>query len=151
MYKKILIGIDDSESAIRAAKKVIEMEKLNDSKVVAFHSVIHHLSEISPGFGFINGGSGAISLTIHEDYIKDGERILETFKKLFEDNNATIETRLVFDIAPEEYIKKAIEEEHFDLVVLGSKGHHSKLTRAFLGTVPDKVINNDLSDTLIIK
>ncbi len=70
MYKKILIGVDDSENAIRAAKKVIEIQKLHDSEVVAFHSVIHHLSEMNPGFGYLSSGTGAISLTIHEDYIK---------------------------------------------------------------------------------
>jgi nucleotide-binding universal stress UspA family protein len=151
MYKKILLGVDDSENAVRAANKVIEMQRLHGSKVVAFHSVIHHLSEISPGFGFLNGGSGVISLTLHEESIRDGERVLDTVKKLFEENNAKIETRLVFDIPPEDYIKKTIEEENFDLIVLGSKGHHSKLSRALLGTIPDKVINDTVADVLIIQ
>ena len=151
MYHKILLGIDDSENAVRATKKILELHKLNNSEVVAFHSVLHHISEMNPNFGFMNPGPGVISLTLHEDYIKDGERVLETVKKLFEENGAKIETRLVFDITPEDYIKKKVEEENFDLVVLGSEGHHSKLTRALMGTIPSRVINDDAIDVLIIK
>ncbi len=43
------------------------------------------------------------------------------------------------------------EEENFDLVILGCRGKHSKLKRTFLGTIPDKVINNAPCDVLIVR
>ncbi|MFX1260436.1 MAG: universal stress protein [Promethearchaeota archaeon] len=151
MYKKILLGMDKSYDAIHAAKKAIEFQKRDNSEVIAFHSVLHHLSELSLNFFNPKGANGDIALTIHKDYIKRGENILEEVEKLFKESNAKVETRLIFDIPPEDYIKNLVEEEGFDLVVLGCKGNHSKLSRLLLGTIPNKVINNVSSDVLVVR
>ena len=65
--------------------------------------------------------------------------------------NQKVETRLIYNTMPEDYIKKIVKEEEFDLVILGCKGDHSKLRRTFLGTVPDKVINEAPCDVLIVR
>ncbi|MFW9942395.1 MAG: universal stress protein [Candidatus Thorarchaeota archaeon] len=151
MYKKILLGMDKSDDAFHAAKRAIEFQKRDNCKVVAFHSVLHHLSEMNPNPFSPTGVSVGISYTIHNDYIKRGEEILRDLDELFKEANAKVETRLIFDIPPEDYIKKMVEEEDFDLIILGCKGHHSKLSRIFLGTVPIKVINNVSIDVLIVR
>ncbi len=151
MYKKILLGMDQSYDALHAAKKAIEFQKRDNSEVVGFHSVLHHLSELNMNHFYPKGSSGAIALTVHNDYIKRGEDILNELKKLFNKSNAKVETRLIFDIPPEDYINKTVEEEGFDLVILGCKGHHSKLSRILLGTIPNKVINNTSSDVLVVR
>ncbi|MFX1358299.1 MAG: universal stress protein [Promethearchaeota archaeon] len=151
MYRKILLGIDDSEDAVRAAKKAIELQKNYGSEVVAFHSVLHHFSEINPSLISISGGGSNIALTIHEDYIKKGEKILKDLNELYNQSDAKVETRLVYDIPPEDYIKKTVKKENFDLVILGCKGHHSKITRSIVGTVPLKVMNDTNSDVLIVR
>ncbi|MFX1601062.1 MAG: universal stress protein [Promethearchaeota archaeon] len=151
MYNKILLGIDKSYDATHGAKKAIEFQKRDNCKVVAFHSVLHHLSEINLNPFSQTGTSGEISLTIHNDYIKRGEDILEEVNNLFKASNAKVETRLIFDVTPEDYIKRMAEEEGFDLVILGCKGHHSKLSSALIGTIPNKVINNVSCDVLIVR
>jgi nucleotide-binding universal stress UspA family protein len=151
MYKKILIGMDASDDAFRAAKKALEVSKRDGSTVVAFHSVVHHLSEINPTFTYTAGRSSALSLTIHEDYVKRGEEILKKVQEMINKEIANIKTKLIFDITPEDYIKQAVEKENYDLVILGYKGHHSVLSRALLGTVPDNVINNTSCDVLIVR
>ncbi len=143
--------MDQSYDAIHAAKKAIEFQKRDGSEVVGFHSVLHHISELNMNPFYPTGGNGAIALTIHNDYIKQGEDILKELKKLFKESNAKVETRLIFDVPPEDYIKKMVEEEGFDLVILGCKGHHSKLSRVLLGTIPDKVINSVSSDVLVVR
>ncbi|MBD3193437.1 MAG: hypothetical protein GF317_00160 [Candidatus Lokiarchaeota archaeon] len=149
MYDKILVGMDDSEDAVRAAERAIEIQKKFNSKVIAFHSVLHHLSEISPGY--MNSGGSSISLTIHQDYVNRGRRIIKETEELFKENNAEVETRLVFDIPPEDYIEKTVDEEDIDLVILGCQGQHNKLKRTFVGTVPDKVLNDANCDVLVIR
>jgi nucleotide-binding universal stress UspA family protein len=136
---------------MNAAKRALELQKLDGSKVVVFHSVIHHLSEINPSFSLPSSTSGAVSLIIHESYIETGRSILKKVENFFKEANQTVEARLLFDIMPEDYIKKIVEEEKFDLVILGCRGDHSKLKRTFLGTIPDKVINEALCDVLIVR
>ncbi|MFX1242156.1 MAG: universal stress protein [Promethearchaeota archaeon] len=151
MYKKILLGMDQSYNSIHAAKKAIEYQKKENSEIIGFHSVLHHLSEVNLNPFHHSGDGNSITLTIHNDYIKNGEDILNELKKLCNESNVKVETRLIFDIPPEDYIKKAVEEEGFDLVILGCKGHHSKLSSIVLGTIPNKVINNVSCDVLVVR
>jgi nucleotide-binding universal stress UspA family protein len=124
---------------------------LDGSEVVVFHSVIHHLSEINPTFTLPSSAMNAVSFVIHESYVEEGRDILKKVENIFKEANQTVETRLIFDIMPEDYIKKMVEEEKFDLILLGCKGDHSKLKRTFLGTIPDKVINEAPCDVLIVR
>ncbi|MFX1572954.1 MAG: universal stress protein [Promethearchaeota archaeon] len=151
MYKKILVGIDDSQDAMDAVKKALEFKKSENSEVIVFHSVIHHISELIPNLSFTATSTTSVSFSVHEDYINLGRKILKTVKKLFADDNQQVETRLIFDISPENYIIKKVEEENFDLVILGCKGKHSKIKRTFLGTIPNRVINNAACDVLIVR
>jgi nucleotide-binding universal stress UspA family protein len=151
MYKKILVGIDDSGDSKHAIDRAIEYAKRDNSKVVVFHSVLHHLSEVQPSFIYASNSISNVSLSIHEDSIKAGNRILDDAKKLFNQSNLNVETRLIFDISPERYIKDMVKKEDFDLVILGCDGNHSKLKRTILGTIPEDILNNTASDLLIVR
>ena len=39
MYEKILLAVDDSNDSFRAVKRTIDLQKLNGSEVVVFHSI----------------------------------------------------------------------------------------------------------------
>ncbi|MFW9969711.1 MAG: universal stress protein [Candidatus Odinarchaeota archaeon] len=151
MYKKILVGIDESQDAMDAVKKALEFGKKDNAEVVVFHSVIHHLTEISPGISLTASGSTSMSLLIQEDYIEIGKKLLKKVEDLFKKNNKKVETRLILDIPPEDYIKNITFEEKFDLVILGCKGKHSKLKQIFLGTIPNRAVNNASCDVLIVR
>ena len=75
---------------------------------------------------------------------------LSEVKRLFEGSKAAVETRVVSDKEPDDYIRDAVEKEGFDLVILGCTGEHSKIKR-FMGTVPAKVINDAPCDVLIVR
>ncbi|MFX1567799.1 MAG: universal stress protein [Promethearchaeota archaeon] len=151
MYNKILVGIDESAESMDAVKKVIDLGKEYNSKVIIFHSIYHHLTEISTGFSLTPSSNTLLSILTHEDYIYRGKKLLKKVKNLFKENNIKVETRLISDITPEDYIKKITSEEHFDLVTLGFRGKHSRLRQVLLGTVPDKIINTVACDVLIIR
>ncbi|MBY8990323.1 MAG: universal stress protein [Candidatus Lokiarchaeota archaeon] len=121
---------------MKAAKRVIEIQKEYGGDVVAFHSVLH---------GFASRES------VKEDDITQGKKVLSDAKKLFKDANLTIETRLIKDVHPEDFIRDAVEKEEFNLVVLGNKGKHKLLRRAVLGSVPTKVMNSVLCDVLVVR
>ena len=150
MYEKILLCIDGSEDAHKAVKKVMEFHKVWDSQIVAFHSIEHHM--VIPTFSIFDSNPFAINSyrMIRNDYEKLGRHIMEETKQIFEEAGVPIKTRLIDNIKPEEYAIERVKEENFDLIVLGSRGHHSKL-KMVLGTVATHVVNNAECDVLIIR
>lgn len=134
-----------------AVEKALELKKRDNSEVVVFHSIVHHMYEVLPNISFSGASNALISYTIHEDNLILAKNILNDVETRFKDEGLEVETRLVFDILPEDYIKKVTAEQNFDLVILGCKGKHSKLREVFLGTIPDRVINEAPCDVLIVR
>ncbi len=151
MFKKILLGVDSSENSMKAVDKVIQIQKESNSEVVAFHSFLHHITEMRPTFSARAVPDSSLSYEIHTDLVREGTKLLDDIKKKFESKGLKIETRRIFDFGPEYYIEERVKEEGFDLVVLGCAGKHSKLKRTFVGTVPEYVINHVDVDVLIAK
>ncbi len=155
MYKKILLGMDGSDDAKRAAKKVLELQQPGVTKVVAFHSADHHMIPIRISLATPLGGTYAIPAAdysrIRQEYREAGTRLLNATDKMFKDANIEIETRLIESEDPDQYIERITKEENFDLVVLGCKGHHSKLEEVFIGTVAENALNKAACDVLLVR
>ena len=151
MYKKILVGIDNSEHSKKALSKAIEIQKRDNSELFIFHSVLHKMSEIRPVLiGNMNMG-GSISYEIHQDTVKKANELMSKVEEKLTKEQVKAKTTLVYDLGPQYYIEKKVKEENIDLVILGCEGEHNKLTRTFIGTVPEHVINHVDADVLIIK
>lgn len=151
MYKKILVGVDRSDHAMKAINKAIELHKRDNSEVVVFHSVIHKFSDFSPVMTQDIYPGAKIIYELRENREKEGQELLDEVKNIFEKVNVPVETILKYDIGPQYYIEKQVKKEGFDLVLLGCAGEHSKLRRTFLGTVPEYILNNVSCDVLIVK
>ncbi|MBD3194444.1 MAG: hypothetical protein GF317_05265 [Candidatus Lokiarchaeota archaeon] len=149
--------MDGSEDAKRAAQKAIDINKLSSAETIAFHSIEHHLipQQIPLSVPINNTYSYAIPepnyQEIRDAYISRGKKILAETKDRFEKDGIPIETRLILDKNPFEYIKEIVQEENFDLVILGCKGTHSKMEEIFLGSVAQKVVNRIPVDVLVIR
>jgi len=172
-----LIALDNSDEAVRAAQRIMEivkdskpkrMDTLKDKEkkdvknidlpnIIAFHSTEHQsfLEKIPIMVPSSFGASYLIPATdyrkLQEEYTIHGKKILKKTETVFNKNHIDIETRLVTEEKPEDYIEKAVEKENFDLVVLGSKGEHSKLEQIFSGTVAQKVVDDVPCDVLIVR
>ncbi|TFG23140.1 MAG: universal stress protein [Promethearchaeota archaeon] len=170
MYDKVLIAMDNSEDAFRAAERVIEIVKSgnsqatkgkpefkSDTKIVAFHSIKHRTFPstlpipVPSSFGRTYTVPRVDYRKLEQEYREHGEKILNKVNEKFNDANLSVETRLVEDEKPEDYISKVVDEEGFDLVALGCKGEHSKLEELVMGTVANDVLNNANSDLLIVR
>jgi len=116
---------------LRAAKRVIEIQKDSEGEIVAFHSILHRNS--------------------NSDLADHKKKVFDEIEKLFEEVNLSIETRLILDQNPEDYIQNIVEKENFNLVVLGYSGKHGIIKRRLLGSIPTEVMNNVLCDVLIVK
>lgn len=151
MYKKILVGIDDSKRSLDAVKEALEIQKRDKSEVTVFYSLTHNLYEYIPTFTFLERPTSAIPYALRDEQINEGNELLNSVQELFEKEGQKVETRLIFDINPEDYIKKVAKKEKFDLVILGSKGKHSKLKNIFSEPIPDKVAHDISSDVLVVR
>ena len=151
MYKKIILGIDDSENSMKAVDKVMTLQKENNSEVVIFHSVLHHISDLRPSFGSNPSPDVSLQYEVDRDRANSAKELLDGVKKKFKDEGLDVETRTIYELGPQYYIEKKVKEEGFDLVVLGCKGEHSKLRRTVLGTIPEYTINHVDVDILIAK
>lgn len=149
LYKKILLATDGSDHAHNAAKKAVEFQKIWDSEVVVIHSIKDNRvpSELYPNIDTLYEKYSSIE----EVYQEAGERLLNKTKKMFGENQSSVEIRLIEKESPEDYIRRVVEQENFDLVILGSRGQHSKVKNVLLGTVSSKVSKNAPCDVLIVK
>lgn len=157
MYKKILVGLDKSEDAKRAAEKAAVFHDKMGSEIVVFHSIEHHLlPKIIPlTVPFMNATHYTIPPVdrrkIIEEYKKQANHLLDQAEKMFTMKEVPIEKRVVEGEKPAEYMIRMAEEENFDLILLGCKGEHSKLKQVFMGTVATKVLNEAPCDVLIVR
>lgn len=120
-----------------------------NSKVVIVHSIKDNRtpSELYPDVKHLYSQYSKI-----EDVYKiAGNKLLEIAKKKFGTEQNYIETRLIEKESPEDYICRIAKEENFDLIVLGSRGQHSKIKKALLGTVSSKVAKDSPCDVLLVK
>ncbi|MBA7533749.1 putative universal stress protein [subsurface metagenome] len=149
IYKKILLATDGSPHAINAVKQVVEFQKIWNSKVLIIHSIKDNRipSEIYPDATVLYSKHS----TFEEVYKEAGNNLLEKTRNMFGKNQELVETRLIEDEAPEDYITRIAEEENIDLIVLGSRGQHSKIKKVFLGTVSTKVAKRAPCNVLIVK
>ena len=149
IYNKILLATDGSFHANNAAEQVVEFQKKWKSKVIIFHSIKHYRI---PKWVYPNE-SLPVEVYRNIKFIckEAGEELLEKTKNIFKKAGLTVETRLIEDDNPEVYIRRIVKEENFDLVVLGSKGHHSKLKEILLGTVATNVVKCAPCDVLLVK
>jgi len=149
LYKKILLATDGSPHAKNAAEKAVEFQKIWDSKVLIIHSIKDNRlpSDIYPNIESLYSKYS----TLEEVYQEAGKRLLNKTKNMFGENQKSVETRLIENEPPEDYIRRVVEEENFDLVILGSRGQHSKVKKVLLGTVSSKVSKNAPCDVLIVK
>ncbi|MFX0002344.1 MAG: universal stress protein [Candidatus Hodarchaeota archaeon] len=149
IYKKILIGTDGSLHANNAAERAAEFQKEWKCKIVIFHSMNHHRlpRTIYPDRNF----PLEVIQNIEELSREAGKDLLKKTEKMFDKSISSVETRLIEDLSPDEFIFKVVNEENIDLVVIGSKGHHSKIKAIFLGTISTQVSKNAPCDVLIVR
>ncbi|MFW9827886.1 MAG: universal stress protein [Candidatus Thorarchaeota archaeon] len=154
----MLIGIDGSEHSYKALLKAIEFQKIYKSKVTVFHSVEHHAEQaggmfMAPSFGVpqVYSISNPDIQRIKEVYEKNAQAIINRAEEIFMEQGIEVETRLVYEHDPVSYIKKMVEKEQVDLVIIGSKGTHSLLEEILVGSVADKVLRHIPCDILIVR
>lgn len=173
MYKKILIATDGSGHVDRASSIIIGFYKKWGSQIFIFHSIKHWLEKVSPpshgwtvpyvADSYFGATSTATPVLIKGEEFSNikrlsefeiqhmGESILAEKKAIFDELQIPVKIRLITKDYPEDYIQRIVPKKKFDLVVVGIKGIHSKLSQIFLGSVAESVVKNAPCDVLVIR
>ncbi|HMB65280.1 MAG TPA: universal stress protein [Patescibacteria group bacterium] len=159
MFDKILLATDGSDTAKDAARRVAGIQKKFDSTVVIFHAEKHYYvpqEETPRSFPFIDLGLINANMVNEMEEMQQafkvwGKKMLRETAEIFEKQGLEVETRLITDESPVDYVKEVTKDGAYDLVAVGCKGHHSKLKEIFMGSVATKISNNAYCDVLIVR
>lgn len=134
MFKNILLPIDGSDLSLRAAALGIELARSCSARVRVLHVVapFHTIAYIAEVLA-------ATEIAYTEDATRRGETYLAEVQKMTEEAGLTCTTGYEFSEHPDQIILKTVQEQHCDLVVMGSHGWRG-MTRLLLGSEVHKVL-----------
>ncbi|MET1249435.1 universal stress protein [Sporolactobacillus sp. STCC-11] len=135
MYKKILLAFDGSEHSKRAAEHAVAMASLVQDSSVEIINVID-IAKVK-------------SEVLHQDLKKVRETTLEEVTEVFQKANVSFELKVVHG-EPGTMIVSHVNEEKFDLVILGSRGLNA-VQELVLGSVSHRAAVRAHCPVLIIK
>ena len=140
-FGRILVPVDGSEVATRAAKKALALAESINVKVVAMHVInigiyAYQTEVIYP-----------TEIPLSELIQKEGHSYLDEIVTLGEEMGISVTKKLVEGHPAEEIITEAKED---DLIVIGSKGR-TGLDRLLLGSVAENVARHASCPVMIVK
>ena len=140
-FGRILVPVDGSEAAKKAAKKALALAKSLDTKVVVMHVInidlyVYHTKIVYPS-----------EIPPQELIQREAQSYLNEIVNLGEQMGITVSKKLVEGHPAEEIIQEAKKD---DLIVIGSKGR-TGLDRLLLGSVAENVARHASSPVMIVK
>lgn len=146
MFKKILVAVDGSKSALNALGHAVELQKLTDAELYLICVYKHHsLFEASLSIGRPDG------LQIPDQALSDyAKEVVENAKTQAKDRGASKVRGFVKGGRPSKMIVEFAEDKGVDLIVVGSRGTHSDKDGMFLGSVSHRVASLAKCPTLVV-
>lgn len=138
---KIIVPVDGSEEAKKAAKKAIYIAKHLKQSITALYVIDASLT--------INYGIGSDMLSPDFSMLlrKEAEIVLNEVAKMGKRNGVRVIKKIVEGIPSEEIIKFANKN---DLIVMGSRGR-STIERILIGSVSEKVLHHAPCSVMIVR
>ena len=141
-YKKILIAVDNSTCAEKAAKAGYEMANLYQAEVALLNIIEPTPPIASPDFGF-----APTIVDIYDNNVEDSHVLLKEIEKGFGNGSKTTYLS-VLDTASHGILQQA-EEWNADLIVIGTHGR-TGLNHFLMGSVAEHVARKSACPVLII-
>ncbi|GAB4368404.1 MAG: universal stress protein [Calditrichia bacterium] len=130
--KKILVPVDFSEFSDKALEYAIEFAKQFDASLTLFHAIIIFQEDVDE----------EQRLEAYQEWVKNHEdritRRIVGHRQKAHGHGIQVDTVVQRGISPADVILEYIEENNFDLIVMGTHGR-SGLKHLFLGSVAEKV------------
>lgn len=138
MYKLIALAADGSENSMRAAKQALEIAKHAEGKV-----------EILLVADFTKAKNEVLHAQSKEALEYERRQKIRAIEELFLAEKVNYDVKILHG-EPGPTIVEYVNANHFDLIVLGSRGLNS-LQEMVLGSVSHKVVKRAKAPVMIIK
>lgn len=132
MFKKILLPTDGSEHAIKAAAIAAKLAKDQNARL----EIINVVPMPDKTLNLIDLFPEMTGLKFEERLKTKGQEIINDTVAALNQDNIDYITRVELG-SPTEIICEALENEGFDLVIIGSRG--KSLTSIIMGSLPNRV------------
>ncbi|CCU79911.1 universal stress protein [Halanaerobium saccharolyticum subsp. saccharolyticum DSM 6643] len=152
--KKILVAVDGSQSAQKAAKKAAELAESLEAEVTLIHVYtetaqvpVNQFNEVA---SYLSAETLENVMQQQEDTIKaKRQEILDQDAEFFKRKGIEPEKILVHGDPADEVCDYA-EENDFDLIIVADKGH-GKVERFLLGSISDKIVRHSKKTVMVVK
>lgn len=145
MFEKILVPIDGSKDAQRAAQQAVDIADKYKSSITLLH-VINPVQ--LTGLGGLQEPPMIVGGMV-ESLSQAGEAILQNAMEDLGAGAVKVSTQLLWGV-PDRVIIDLAREQGFGLIVMGSRGLGA-ITGLLLGSVSDRVVNHSPCPVLIVK
>ncbi|MGR8934490.1 MAG: universal stress protein [Gammaproteobacteria bacterium] len=142
MIQKLLLAVDRSAHAEKTIQSALALAKLASAKVVVMHA-------FSPPASLRRHGTPVLdelAMSLEDEAKEWVAEVAEIF--LAEGLNATA---VAVEGHPVEAILRAVEMEHPDILVLGSRGEEGGLPGVLLGSVAERVMRHATVSVWVVK
>ncbi len=140
VYKKVLIAVDSSEYAMKAAKKGLELAHQLGAKAALVFVV-----DKSKGMGNIDAGiTPSQALIVLK---REAEQTLEELTEMYSGNEVI---KFMPEGSPEEDILKTAENWNADLLVLGTHGR-TGLKRILMGSIAEHIVRYSVIPVMVVR
>ena len=145
MFRKILVAVDGSRTALAALDRAIELQKLTNAEILLLCVFKHHsLFEASLSM------ERPSDVQLPDEALKDFAHDVVNQAKLYAQGKGADNLRgFVKGGRPSKTIVQFSEEKGVDLIVIGTHGTHSK-DGMFLGSVAHRVAAHAKCPILIV-
>ncbi len=138
MFHKILVPIDGSDHAHKALGVALDLAKHYQASMCLLHAFPHVADHL---------GSPVYDQMLNSSTLS-GQRLLNELRASIEAEHVPVETQLI-EGPPASAIVRVADTEHYDLIVMGSRGHNTMLN-LLLGSVSSAVSHKAHCPVMII-
>lgn len=136
VYHHILVALDGSADSLTALRHAVTLAREQNAKLTLLSVVPHQPTPVGPGVA-----PPPETDETHGDIIKEALELVP--------RDVGVTTRLEHGDVPTT-ILKTVGEDQYDLLVMGSHGH-SRVHRALLGSVSEKVLHKAAVPVLMLR
>lgn len=152
--KKILVAVDGSQSAQKAAKKAAELADQLKAEVTLIHvyteSAQIPVNQFNEVASYLSAETLDSIMEQQEDTIKEErQKILDQDAEFFAEKGIKADKVLLHGDPADEVCDYA-KENNYDLIVVADKGH-GKVERFLLGSISDKIVRHAKTSVMVVK
>lgn len=135
--KKILVPLDDSNTAKNGLEEAAYIAKLSDAQIIGLHVVVVHPTLVS-------------TVTRYRDFlVKKAKTMLNSAQNYCEKQEIKFSSKILYG-KPASRIVEFAKKENVDLIVIGSSSV-SGLKGVILGSVANSVTHKSKISVLVVK